>query len=212
MARILLIDDHPAVRHGLGLVLSTQEHTICGEAGSIAETLELIATGALADPADLALLDLTLGDENGLDVVAPLGERGIHALVYSMHDDAGSIEAALDAGARGYVSKREMVDVLLATIDDVLRGVVRLSPVAAKNRDKNGARTRPSAPDVVLSERENQVLAMLGKGDTNGEIAASFAISVRTLETYFERMCNKLGVEGTRELRRYAINSERREY
>ena len=205
----MLIDDHPAVRHGLGLVLSTREHTICGEAGSVAETLAQLATSAAADAADLALLDLSLGEENGLDVVAPFDERGIPVLVYSMHDDAGSIEAALDAGAKGYVSKRELVDVLLATIADVLRGAVRLSPLAAKNRDKGGARTPPAPPEVVLSERENQVLSMLGKGDSNGEIAASFAISVRTLETYFERMCNKLGVEGTRELRRYAISVER---
>lgn len=97
---------------------------------------------------------------------------------------------------------------LLATIDDVLRGAVRLSPLAAKNRDKGGAGRRPALPEAVLSERENQVLAMFGKGDSNGEIAASFAISVRTLETYFERMCNKLRVDGTRELRRYAISVE----
>ena len=205
----MLIDDHPAVRHGLGLVLSSQKHIICGEAGSLAETLEQIATSAAADAADLALLDLSLGEENGLDAVAAFDERGIPVLVYSMHDDAVSIEAALDAGVRGYVSKREPVEVLLAVIDDILRGAGQLSPLAAKNRDKSAAHTRPAPPEALLSERESQVLSMLGKGDSNGEIAASFAISVRTLETYFERMCNKLGVDGTRELRRYAISAER---
>lgn len=201
MARVLLIDDHPAVRHGLGLVLSSNAHTICGEAGSIAETLELIAS----TPADIALLDLSLGDENGRDLLVALRAQGIAALVYSMHDDAETIEAAFDAGADGYVSKREMVNVLLAAIGDILQGGTYLSPLVSRNRAKGGSQATSATPENGLSERESRIMAMLGRGETNGEIAAQFAISVRTLETYFERMCNKLSVDGTRELRRHAI-------
>lgn len=209
MARVLLIDDHPAVRHGLGLVLASQSHTICGEAGSVAETRERIAS----TPADIALLDLSLGDENGCDLVAELRAMGIATLVYSMHDDAPCIEAALAAGANGYVSKREMVDVLFAAIDEILLGRVYLSPLVSRHREQGGVPLQAlRAPqDELLSERESSIMAMLGRGETNGAIAAQFAISVRTLETYFERICNKLCVDGTRELRRYAIASGMKE-
>ena len=201
MARILLIDDHPAVRHGLGLVLSSKTHTICGEAGCISETHELLVSCA----ADIALLDLSLGDENGLDLVAALRGRGVATLVYSMHDDAKTIEAALDAGANGYVSKREMAEVLLAAIDDVLQGKTYLSPLASRHLDDGDQTERRTARDNALSEREAEVLAMLGKGESNAAIAARFAISVRTVETYFERLGTKLGIDGTKRLRRHAI-------
>lgn len=201
MAKVLLIDDHPAVRHGLGLVLSSKAHTICGEAGSIVETRERIRMGA----ADIALLDLSLGDENGLDLVAALREQGIATLVYSMHDDAATIEAALDAGANGYVSKREMVEVLLAAIDDVLQGKTALSPLAARKMAKGRLAAEHATSESALSEREIEVLTMLGKGESNAAIAERFAISVRTVETYFERISAKLAIDGTRELRRHAI-------
>lgn len=201
MARILLIDDHPAVRHGLGLVLSSKTHTICGEAGCISETHELLVSCA----ADIALLDLSLGDENGLDLVAALRGRGIATLVYSMHDDAKTVAAALEAGANGYVSKREMAAVLLAAIDDVLHGKIYLSPLASRHLDDGDQAERRAARDNALSEREAEVLAMLGKGESNAAIAARFAISVRTVETYFERIGTKLGIDGTKRLRRHAI-------
>ena len=199
MAKVLLIDDHPAVRHGLGLVLSSKAHSICGEAGSIVETLERIRMSA----ADIALLDLSLGNENGLDLVAALRERGIATLVYSMHDDATTIEAALDAGANGYVSKREMADVLLAAVDAVLAGGAFVSARAAQVLACSQTTGEPG--DAALSEREKQILAMLARGESNSQIAEAFSISVRTVETYFARIGAKLGVVGMRELRRYAI-------
>ena len=200
MAKVLLIDDHPAVRHGLGLVLSSKSHAICGEAGSIVETLELIGSTA----ADIALLDLSLGEESGLDLVAPLRAHGMAVLVYSMHEDSDRIRAALDAGANGYVSKREMAEVLLAAVDQLLAGASFVSARAAQVL-ANSAPT-DEHDDGALSERENQILAMLGQGESNSQIAEAFSISVRTVETYFGRICVKLGVNGTKELRCYAIS------
>ena len=197
MANILLIDDHPAVRHGLGLVLSSKSHTICGEAGSIVETLEAIGSTS----ADIALLDFSLGQEKGIELIAPLRACGIAVLVYSMYEDGQTIRQALDAGANGYVSKREIAEVLLAAIDDVLADGSFVSARAAQ-----ALASLAQVPDNnALSEREHQVLSMLGRGESNASIAASFAISVRTVETYFERISAKLAVDGTRELRRYAI-------
>ena len=204
MAKVLLIDDHPAVRHGLGLVLSSKAHTICGEAGSIAEAVELLASC----PAEIALLDLSLGEESGLKLIAPLRENDMAVLVYSMHDDEKTIDAAFGAGANGYVSKREMAAVLLAAIDEVLRGGVYVSPMTAQGQAKTPARVAQAMRQETLSERENQVLSMLGNGESNAAIAAKFAISVRTVETYFERISAKLAIDGTRALRRYAIRRQ----
>ena len=204
MAKVLLIDDHPAVRHGLGLVLSSKSHTICGEAGSLAETIALLASCA----AQIALLDLSLGEESGIELIAPLRARGIAVLVYSLHDDGQTIDASFAAGANGYVSKREMAEVLLASIDKVLQGGVYVSPMAAHCQAKAPSPAAQSIQQDALSERENQVLAMLGKGESNAAIAARFAISVRTVETYFERISAKLALDGTRALRRYAIRRQ----
>ena len=199
MAKVLLIDDHPAVRHGLGLVLAGAAHTICGEAGSIAETLEQIGSTR----AEIALLDLSLGEESGVELIAPLCEQGMAVLVYSMHEDAVSVRAALNAGAKGYVSKREMAEVLLAAVDRVLAGASFVSARAAQVLACSAPTGEPD--DSALSEREKQILAMLARGESNSQIAEAFSISVRTVETYFGRIAAKLGIVGTRELRRYAI-------
>ena len=199
MAKVFLIDDHPAVRHGLGLVLASAAHTICGEAGSIGETLGLLASGT----AEIALLDLSLGEESGLELIAPLRQQGMAVLVYSMHEESDRVRAALDAGANGYVSKREMADVLLAAVDAVLAGGAFVSARAAQVLACSQTTGEPG--DAALSEREKQILEMLGRGESNSEIAEAFSISVRTVETYFARIGAKLGVVGMRELRRYAI-------
>lgn len=116
--RIFLIDDHPAVRQGLKLLLEQNECIVCGEAACCAETLEQIG----ASCADLALLDISLGEENGIECIAKLHGRGVPVLVYSMHEDDATIEKALSAGANGYISKREAPEVLLAAMADVLAG------------------------------------------------------------------------------------------
>jgi DNA-binding NarL/FixJ family response regulator len=205
MARVFLIDDHPAVRHGLGLVLASQSHTICGEAGSVGETLAWLGSAT----ADIALLDLSLGEESGLDLIAALRQRGVATLVYSMHEDSAAIRAAFAAGAKGYVSKREMADVLLAAVGELLAGGRYVSALAARNLNAPTVKSGAGADLMLatLSEREQQILAMLGRGESNNAIAQVLAISVRTVETYFGRIAAKLSVGGTRELRRYAIKS-----
>ena len=119
-ARIFLIDDHPVVRQGLKQLFAQEEYVICGEAGNRRETLERIGSSG----ADLALLDLSLGEESGIGLIAGLREVGVRVLVYSMHEDSDTIEKAFAAGADGYVSKREMEDVLFARSRIYWRGVV----------------------------------------------------------------------------------------
>jgi len=132
--RILLIDDHLAVRQGLKLLLAQEDYVVCGEAGSSAETLELIGSSR----ADLALLDISLGKENGLDCIAKLRRRGISVLVYSMHEDDETIGKAFVAGANGYVSKREQPDVLLTAMADVLAGKSCIDPRVTRDMKRSG--------------------------------------------------------------------------
>jgi two-component system invasion response regulator UvrY len=202
--RIFLIDDHPAVRQGLKLLLAQEDYVVCGEAGSRAETLEKIGSSG----ADMALLDVSLGEENGLDLIADLHKRRIAVLVYSMHEDADTIDRAFAAEAIGYVSKREQPEALLAAVSDVLSGMRHISPRAAQSL-ANRALSSPDADrEAQLSQREKQILSMLGKGDTNAEIAAALVIGVRTVETYCARMIEKLDLDGMKALRRYAIRKQ----
>lgn len=202
--RIFLIDDHPAVREGLKQLLAQEAHLICGEAGSRAETLERIGSSR----ADMALLDVSLGEENGLEFIAELRKRDIAVLVYSMHEDAGTIDKAFAAKAAGYVSKREQPDALLAAVSDVLAGVRHISPRAAQSL-ANRALSSPEADrEALLSEREKQILHWLGQGESNADIAATLMIGVRTVETYTARIIAKLDLDGMKALRRYAIRKQ----
>ncbi len=204
VAHIFLIDDHPAVRQGVKLLLSQESHIVCGEAENRFETLERIGSSG----ADMALLDLSLGAEGGLELIAGLGELGIAVLVYSMHEDADTIERAFAAGANGYVSKREVAEVLLTAVSDLLAGRRHVSPLVAQSL-ANRALSAPKANlETLLSEREQQVLTMLGQGESNADIAAAFFISVRTVETYCARIIDKLNLDGMKELRRYAIKNK----
>jgi DNA-binding NarL/FixJ family response regulator len=203
VVRIFLIDDHPAVRQGLKLLLSQESHIVCGEAGSRVETFDRIGQSG----ADMALLDLSLGEESGLDLIAGLRALGITVLVYSMHEDAGTIEKAFSAGANGYVTKREMSDILLAAIGDLRAGGRHVSPRAAQSLADRVLSPTKTDGTTALSEREQQVLAMLGRGESSADIAVAFAISVRTVETYYARIIDKLNLDGMKELRRHAIRS-----
>jgi len=202
--RIFLIDDHPAVRQGLKLLLTQEEHVVCGEAGSSAETLERIEPSQ----ADMALLDISLGEENGLECIAALHRRGIAVLVYSMHEDAATIDNAFSAGADGYVSKREQPEVLLAGVADVLAGNRHISPRAAQILAKKVLSSPEDEREALLSEREKQILFRLGQGETNADIAEALVIGVRTVETYCARIIEKLGLDGMKALRRYAIRKQ----
>ena len=201
--RVFLADDHPAVRQGLALLFTQAGHTICAEAENRAETLGRLA----ASQADIAVVDLSLGDESGLDLIADLRARDVPVLTYSMHEDPETIERAFNAGANGYVSKREASEVLLGAIQEVLQGRRYISPRAAQSLANSVLPSQNAPGEIPLSERETQIMGMLGRGDSNAEIASTLTISVRTVESYFARIIEKTGVHGMKELRKYAIRN-----
>ncbi|WP_300160884.1 response regulator transcription factor [Solidesulfovibrio sp.] len=198
--RIFLIDDHPAMRNGLSLLLRQVGHTVCGEAGCRQELLDRLDGSGAA----VALVDLSLAEESGLDLIDDLAARGIPALIYSMHEDRGTIERAFARGARGYVAKREVADVLLTAIEAVAAGERYASPGAL--RSLAGRVLSPyDGEEAALSRREEQILDGLGRGETSAEMSRSLNISAHTVETYYGRLIRKLGLSSMKELRKFAI-------
>ena len=192
--RIFLVDDHPLVRAALAQLLAGAGFAPVGQAGAPAEALAHPALAA----SRLAVVDLALGEENGFDLIRKLRARGLAVLVYSMHEGPNAIRRALDAGAGGYVTKREAAESLATAIRAVLGGTRYLSPRAE-------AALQELTPLNGLSGQQRQIYRLLGQGAANEDIARQLGISVRTLESYCVRIMDKLGVQGVKELRRRAI-------
>ena len=203
--RILVVDDHPAVREGLALLLSTEGIEVCAEAERRADALELLENSR----PDLAIVDLSLDGEDGTLLVAGLKARGVPSLIYSMHGDARHVSSAFAAGALGYVTKSEFRGVLVEAIRAVFAGRRFVSPRAAVAlAEKASGPPRDAALDL-LSGQEREVYRLLGEGEGTHEIAALLGISTHTVESYFSRIQVKLGLEGMRDLRHRAIESQR---
>ncbi|WP_320174258.1 response regulator transcription factor [Maridesulfovibrio sp.] len=200
-ARVLLIDDHPAVRAGMRMLLETCEHKVVAEAGSCSEAFEILENIAC----EVALLDLTLHDRSGLELLPELEKRNIAALVYSMHETPSIIDRSFREGALGYVTKCEDPAIILEAIEVILHGKRFLSPYSAEVLDKKDGPVLQLID--LLSDRERQIYELLGQGLSNTEMAEKLDISPRTVETYFTRMVAKLEFENRKELRKYAISA-----
>ena len=197
--RVLLVDDHPVVRRGLIELITCEMTSLCFEAADREECLSIIET----IPFDIAILDISLGQESGLDLVPKLDDAGIRIVVYSMFEDAETIRRAIDDGCMAYVSKRDSAEMLLQGLHEALAARMFLSPIATA-----AIESRPPSSGRIeegLSRRELQTLDMLGRGCSKQEIAAELEISVRTAETYFQRINQKMNLKGLPELRKFAI-------
>ena len=161
-ARVFLIDDHLAMRSGLSLLLTKSGHVICGEAETRAEVLARLKDSM----ADVALVDLTLGDESGLDLIDDLLAQNVTVVIYSMHEDRKTVERAFVAGAAGYVTKREVADVLLTALDQVLAGNRYASPRATKSL-ANRFLVPQEGTETALSSREEQIVTICSSRELN---------------------------------------------
>jgi DNA-binding NarL/FixJ family response regulator len=197
MKKVFLIDDHPAIRHGLKTVLTQDGWDVCGEAGSIAEVDAAINCSG----ATVVIVDISLGNESGLQIINSLCSRGIAVLVYSMHEDSETIDEAFAAGAIGYASKREPADALLDALDAVAQNRRHISPFGAQSLAN---RALANTDSVKISERERLILRFLSKGKTVGEIADQLSLSSSTIETYCSRLRAKLDLASMKELKNYA--------
>jgi DNA-binding NarL/FixJ family response regulator len=204
--RILLVDDHPAVREGLAALLAPEGIDVGAEAGGRAEALARLKR---CRP-DLAIVDLSLDGEDGLTLVADLHARAVPVLVYSMHNDAKHVGAAFAAGALGYVTKREFHGVLVQAIREVAARRRFVSPHAAAGLAEGLAGAQ--ADDLVdkLSPQEREVYQLLGHGEGTPEISNTLQISAHTVESYYSRIQVKLRLNGMYELRHHAIEYVRK--
>ena len=205
--QVFLVEDHPIVRHGLAELLNREpDFSVCGEAEDVADAL--VQIDALQP--DIVLVDLSLKKSNGLDLIKDMKIRHprIPALVLSMHDEAFYAERALRAGARGYVMKQQAIPTIADAIRRVLEGHVHISTDMVNTMLQRVVRSpveEGSSPFRDLSDRESDVLRLVGEGYSSPEIAEQLHLSVKTIESYRDHLKKKLGLRTTSELLRYAI-------
>lgn len=198
--KILIVDDHPLVRQGLGdLILRQPDMEVCGEAASVAEAVEQCETTR----PDAAVVDIILAGSNGIELVERLKTHHpeVRILVLSMHDESLYAERALRAGAMGYISKRESVREVIEAIRRVLRGEVYLSSQMVTQLLKPPAARAPLEQDPLqqLSPREMQVYELIGQGLTTQEIARELHLTSSTVETHRRNIRIKLSLDYSRE-------------
>src|SRR5256886_8184299 len=185
-SRVFLIDDHPLVREGLvNLINSQRDLAVCGEAEDSAGAM----TGIAKARPDVALIDISLKNESGLELVKILDNQFplVALIVLSMHDEALYAERALRAGARGYVMKRETSRSVLACIRRVLEGGVYLSERVVNSmarRLSTSRKTAEASPVERLSDRELEIFRLLGQGRTTSEIAEDLHLRLKTVQAY----------------------------
>jgi DNA-binding NarL/FixJ family response regulator len=201
-SRVLIVDDHPAVREALALRIGMQRDLeVCGEAADMSEALRLVAE---TQP-DLAIVDLRLKTGDGIDLIKRIKDRNEHIriVVWSMYSEELYAERALRAGAEGYVNKEQATDRIIEAIRQVLEGKVYLSEAmteAMLQRSVGGSRDGVTrSPLDVLADRELEVFRLIGEGVTTTEIAERLHLSVKTVETHGERIRQKLDLsDGTK--------------
>ena len=203
--RIFIVDDHPLVREGLTNLINGQgDLIVCGEASDSTQAVDGIAK---ARP-DVAIIDISLQNESGLELLKHLGQQFQHVafIVLSMHDEALYAERALRAGARGYVMKHETSKSVLASIRRVLGGGVYVSERVVKRMTARLTSWGPaSSPIERLSDRELEIFRLLGQGRTTSQIAADLNLSLKTVQAYCARAKEKFGVTSLTDLLRAAM-------
>lgn len=206
--RIVIIDDHPIVRQGFSLLINQeQDLEVVGEAEDTITGYSLIVEKS----PDLALVDLSLKDSNGLELIKDVirVKPDILLLVVSLHDENIYAERALRAGARGFIMKAEATESVMTAIRQVLAGGIYLSGTMRSRMLEQiavgGGSRKGSDPVAVLSDRELEVFSMIGQGLKTKAIAENLGLSVKTIETYKAHLKLKLHLNDHTELIQKAV-------
>jgi DNA-binding NarL/FixJ family response regulator len=205
--RIVIVDDHPLFRKGLEqLIHSDGTFAVCGEAGSAAEAMDVIRK---LDP-DLVIVDLSLPGANGIELIKNIRAEfsKLPILVLSMHDESLYALRALRAGAEGYVMKHEAMTNVVQAIHEVFSGRPYLSPaMAAQVITKFAHRQSEGETDAIerLSDRELEILELIGKGNEISQIAKTLHLSPKTVETHRAHIKEKLNLANARQVARLAV-------
>jgi DNA-binding NarL/FixJ family response regulator len=205
--RVFLAEDHPIVRRGFQMLIGLERDlVVCGEAESGPVALEKI----LALKPDLAVVDLALGTSSGLELIKQLHNQcpKLKVLVFTMRAEVSYVERALRAGAHGYLTKEEGTEKALEAIRALLQGKTYLSErIAARMVSRLvGGGTSRHGPLEALTDREVEVLELIGKGLASRDVAECLHISIKTVESHREHLKSKLGLSSASELVSYAFH------
>ena len=205
--RIVIVDDHPLFRKGLEQLIHSEDgFAVCGEANNAPEAMDVIRK---LNP-DLAIVDLSLPGANGIELIKNIRAEfsKLPILVLSMHDESLYALRALRAGAEGYVMKHEAMTNVIQAIREVFNGRPYLSPaMAAQVITKFAHRQAEGEADAVerLSDRELEILELIGKGNDVRQIAKALHLSPKTVETHRSHIKDKLDLKNSREVARFAL-------
>ncbi|CAN5543524.1 response regulator transcription factor [soil metagenome] len=204
-SRILLVDDHPVVREGLRRLLESEsEFVVTGSVDNAADALSCLGDKDV----EAVMVDLTLAGTSGFELIRQIRTdfAEVRIVVLSMHDERFYAERALRAGANCYVMKSEPSNVLLEALRKVLSGHVFLSEALTEERERGAPSGSTERTEIeALSDRELEVLHLIGQGVTTGKIAEALFLSVKTIESYRANIKRKLNLQDGAELSRYAF-------
>lgn len=196
MTNIMIVDDHPIVRHGLQAIIEQQQDfSVVAGCHSAAEAMESLKS----HPVDVALVDISLGDTSGLSLIQDMLDfhADLPILVVSMHEESLFAPRAKDAGARGYLMKHEASNKVVDALRCILAGD---SWFKAEDEEKK------SGGIFSLSDREIQVFELLGRGRTIKDIATVLSLSVKTIESHRDNIRQKLCLKSSNDLLHQAIS------
>jgi len=207
MTRILIVDDHMIIRRGLTQILAEHpriEHI--AEAADGPSALQALRGARF----DVVLLDIALGERDGLDVLKSMRSEfpTLGVIMLSVYPETQFGVRSIKSGANAYLNKGSSPEVLFAAIFKVASGGIYITPGIAELLAKNVRQDNAQTPHETLSNREFQVLQLLANGHTVSEIAQQLSLSVNTISTYRSRVCEKLGVRSLVELLTYATRHE----
>jgi DNA-binding NarL/FixJ family response regulator len=199
---LLVVDDHPVLCRGLTALIESQPGlSVQGTAATRAAALAAMR----GSKPDLVIVDLALGDEDGLDLIKEIKARypGLPSLVLSVYDEATHAERALGAGALGYLDKQQLSETVIAAIHHVLAGETYMSETLQRQLAQQyiaGRTFEAASPISSLSDRQLQVFRLIGRGRTTRQIAGTLSRSVKTIESHIAQIKNKLAIETSAEL------------
>jgi len=206
MMEVVIVDDHPIVRRGLKEILRSEGDLNLSEAANGTEARELMKQGTF----DLIVLDLDLPGLSGLELLKEIrrSHKNSRVLVLSIYPEDQFAVRVLKAGASGFLSKDAAPEQLAKTIRKILQGAVHISDRTADLLVQRLGETHHSHLHDKLSDREFQILCLFGQGKTPKEIAATLTLSPPTVSTYRARILDKMHMQTTTELVKYAIQNK----
>lgn len=208
--KIMLLDDHPAIRHGVAMAIDLEDDMmVSAQSPNVESAIKILA----GEHIDVVLVDISLeGGADGFDFIKAVRERfsSVKTLVLSMYDETLYAEKAILTGAMGYITKKEPVQEIINGIREVMKGNIfvpgDISGKLIMKLMKMGV-DEDGEPQSGLTPREREVLRLIGTGNTPAEIARELKLSVNTVETHRKHLKEKLGLNSSRDLFKYAIKN-----